>query len=190
MTAAVATRPLAVTLHIGGVYAADHDVVVRTVLGSCIAACLYDPVARVGGMNHFMLPTADGSTGHADQTRYGSHAMEVLIGAVQRLGGRRDRLQAKVFGGGHVLQTAPAANSVPARNIAFIERFIRDEKLQLVSQDLGGFLARRVHFYPYTGRALVKRLGQGALRELRMEELQAQQLPPAEPDNDITLFDD
>lgn len=181
-----------VTLRIGGVFATDREAVIRTVLGSCIAVCLFDPVSRVGGMNHFMLPSLDepSTSSSGDATRYGVHAMEVLIGSIQRLGGRRDRLLAKLFGGGHVLQTAPSQRSVPARNIAFIERYVRDENITVVSQDLGGYLARRVHFYPHTGKVLVKRMGEGAIRELQIEERQMERLAPAELSGDITLFED
>ena len=178
-----------VTLRIGGVFASGGETVIRTVLGSCISACLYDPVARVGGMNHFMLPSRDEARDMEDLTRFGMHAMEVLIGAIQRLGGSRPRLQAKLFGGGHMLQTVSSLNSVSARNIAFIEQYVRAEHITVVSQDLGGYLARLVRFYPQTGRALVKRLGENALRELQLEEKQVSLLPIPLPESEITLFD-
>lgn len=178
-----------VTLHIGGVFATDREAVIRTVLGSCIAACLYDPISRVGGMNHFMLPSSEEGVPLSEATRYGMQAMEVLIGSIQRLGGRRERLLAKLFGGGHVLHTAPSVHSVPARNMAFIQAYVRDENIEVVSQDLGGLLARRVHFYPHTGKALIKRLGEGsAVRALEAEEQRAQRLPAPALPSDITLF--
>lgn len=177
-----------VTLRIGGVFATDREAVIRTVLGSCISVCLYDPVSRVGGMNHFMLPSAE-QVNRVDQTRYGVQAMEVLIGSIQRLGGRRDRLLAKLFGAGHVLATVATAQSVPALNIAFIDSFVREEGLTVASQDLGGYLARRIHFYPHTGKVLVKRLEPTSLRELELEEKAATHARQAAPSNDITLFD-
>lgn len=177
------------TLRIGGVFATDKaDAVIRTVLGSCVAACLFDPVSRVGGMNHFMLPCAD-ERDTEDLTRFGGHAMEVLIGAIQKLGGARPRLKAKLFGGGHVLNTAPSLRSVAARNIAFIEQYVHDEGIEVMSQDLGGYLARRVHFYPHSGKVMVKRLGESALRELQLEEKQVASLPSPLPHSEITLFD-
>ncbi|MDB4972730.1 MAG: CheD, stimulates methylation of protein [Myxococcaceae bacterium] len=178
-----------VTLRIGGVFATDRQSVLRTVLGSCISACLFDPISRVGGMNHFMLPCSEEVAATDDLTRYGAHAMEVLIGAIQRLGGRRDRLQAKIFGGGHVLQTAAHPQSVPARNIAFIEKYVAEENIEVVSQDLGGYLARRVHFYPQTGKVLLQRLGQRGLRDVQLEETQAAKIPAAPLPSTITLFD-
>lgn len=178
-----------VTLRIGGVFATDREAVIRTVLGSCISACLYDPISRVGGMNHFMLPVQSDMRETTELTRYGVHAMEVLIGAIQRLGGRRDRLKAKLFGGGHVLATAASLHSVPSLNIAFIEKFARNEQIDVVSQDLGGYLARRIHFYPQTGKVLVKRLGEHAIREIELEEAQVARVSVAPPPSSITLFD-
>ncbi len=89
-----------------------------------------------------------------------------------------------------MLQTTASAHSVPAQNILFIEQFMREESLEVVSQDLGGFVARRVHFYPLTGKAMVKRLGESALQALQLEERQAAQLAQPRPRGDVTLFED
>jgi chemotaxis protein CheD len=162
-----------VVIHIGQVYATREPTIIKTVLGSCIAACLFDPVTRVGGMNHFMLPAPENpaTDGHGpDVSRFGVHAMDLLIGALQRAGGERYRLQAKVFGGGHVLRIAVNGNSVPERNIQFIERFLQAEKIAVVSRDLGGYLPRRIQFHTDTGKVLVKRLGQHTVRQTRAEE--------------------
>lgn len=184
------TTSIDVTIRIGGVFATDREAVIRTVLGSCIAVCLYDPISRVGGMNHFMLPSPEDSNERHDLTRFGVNAMEVLIGSCQRLGARRDRLLAKLFGGGHVLNTANHEQSVPVRNIAFIEEFVNDEGLRVVSRDLGGSLPRRVHFYPHSGKVLVKRLAATMIPELQIEERAARRAPVPVPANDIELFDD
>ena len=160
-----------VVIHIGQVYATREPTVIKTVLGSCIAACLFDPVTRIGGMNHFMLPAPENQADHdADVSRFGVHAMDLLIGALQRAGGERFRLQAKVFGGGHVLRIAVNGNSVPERNIQFIEKFLLTERITVVSRDLGGYLPRRIQFQTDTGRVLVKRLGQHTVRQTRAEE--------------------
>ena len=87
----------------GEYFATDGDMALVTVLGSCVAACLRDPVAGVGGMNHFMLPRDDTSGALSRSARYGAYAMEVLINQLMRMGARRERLEAKVFGGGNVL---------------------------------------------------------------------------------------
>lgn len=160
-----------VTIHIGQVYATREPTVLKTVLGSCIAACLFDPMTRAGGMNHFMLPAPESPVSDgADVSRFGVHAMDLLIGAIQRAGGERHRLQAKVFGGGHVLRIAVNGNSVPERNIAFIEAFLKAEGITVLSRDLGGYLPRRIHFQTDTGKVFVKRLGQQTVRQTRAEE--------------------
>lgn len=128
---------------------ADPNVVLTTVLGSCVALCLTDPVARVGGMNHFLLPegSMDGMTA---SRRYGAYAMEVLINDVLKAGGRRERLEAKLFGGGRMFDSL---SDVGAANAAFAERFMRDEGIPIVGGSLGGFGGRRLHYWPTTGRA-------------------------------------
>jgi chemotaxis protein CheD len=166
----VTARP-EVTLHIGGVYAARVPTVLKTVVGSCIAVCLVDPLARVGGMNHFMLPSPGrGAAWLADPARFGIHAMELLIGAMQKSGAERHRLQGKVFGGGHVLRLPMNGNGVAERNVRFIEEFMVTEGIEVVSRDLGGYLPRRLHFYSDTGKVYVKRLGQQTLRQARTED--------------------
>lgn len=127
-----------------------------TLLGSCVAACLYDPAMAVGGMNHFMLP---GGEAGADATcaRYGANAMELLINDLLKLGARRQRLQAKVFGGGNVLSgfhSAPIGN----RNAAFVLEYLAAERIPVLAQDLGGVHPRKVAFFAQSGRSLVKRL--------------------------------
>jgi chemotaxis protein CheD len=181
-----------VVIHIGQVYATREPTIIKTVLGSCIAACLFDPVARIGGMNHFMLPAPESPTTHdPDVSRFGIHAMDLLIGAIQRNGGERGRLQAKVFGGGHVLRIAVNGNSVPERNIKFIEKFLQTERIVVVSRDLGGYLPRRIQFQTDTGRVLVKRLGQHTVRQTRAEEKEhLQEIGLSRRFGSTTLFED
>jgi chemotaxis protein CheD len=166
----VTARP-EITLHIGGVHAARQPTVLKTVVGSCIAVCLVDASAHVGGMNHFMLPAPGrGTTTPADPARFGIHAMELLIGAMQKAGAERYRLQGKIFGGGHVLRLPLSGESVAERNIRFIESFMVTEGIAVVSRDLGGYLPRRIHFHSDTGKVYIKRLGQQTLRQARTEE--------------------
>lgn len=127
----------------------DPHVVLTTVLGSCVALCLRDPVAGVGGMNHFLLP--DGAQdGTAASRRYGAYAMEVLINDVLKAGGRRERLEAKLFGGGRMFDSL---SDVGASNAAFAERFLADEGIPVIGGSLGGFGGRRLHYWPVSGRA-------------------------------------
>ncbi|WP_020650248.1 chemoreceptor glutamine deamidase CheD [Solimonas variicoloris] len=126
-----------------------------TLLGSCVAACLHDPLAGVGGMNHFLLPGGEGAAG--ESARYGSYAMEVLINELLKRGATRARLQAKVFGGGAVLPSLTIGN-VGERNARFVLDYLAAERIALLAQDLGDIVPRRVHYFPATGRVLVKRL--------------------------------
>jgi chemotaxis protein CheD len=128
----------------------DPSVVMTTVLGSCIAACLRDPTTGIGGMNHFLLPdSGDRSKDGGDAVRYGAYAMELLINGLLKKGARRDRLEAKIFGGGKLFD---GLSDVGASNAAFAERFLRDEGIPIVSSSTGGLSARRVEFWPASGR--------------------------------------
>jgi chemotaxis protein CheD len=149
-------------IHVGGIHVAAERTTIRTVLGSCIAVCLHDPALRTGGMNHFMLPRLEGRAG--ENTRFGEDAMEELVARMQKLGSERRRLVAKVFGGGHVLSTAESADSVPRRNIDFIDRFMAAEGIRVASRDLGGRFARELYFDTASGRAWVRRLRGEACR--------------------------
>lgn len=133
----------------------DREVALSTVLGSCVAACIRDPVMRIGGMNHFMLP--DGGDGDDTSARYGSYAMELLINDLLKSGARRDRLEAKVFGGGNVLKSF-TVNPIGTRNAEFVIAYLRAERIPVVAQDLGSIHPRKVWFIPSTGKVLVRRL--------------------------------
>jgi len=134
------------------------DEVLVTVLGSCVAACIRDPIAKIGGMNHFMLPShKTGSWGDDSRsTRFGNFAMEKLINELIKAGCDRNRMEIKVFGGGNVTDTS---NAVGSDNAAFVMRYLADEGLRCAAQDLGGSLPRRIHYYPSTGRVVRKLLG-------------------------------
>ncbi|HXZ15906.1 MAG TPA: chemotaxis protein CheD [Roseiarcus sp.] len=127
-----------------------EDLALTTVLGSCVAACLHDPQARIGGMNHFLLPGDDRDFNPRDAERYGVHLMELLVNGLMQLGARRDRLQAKIFGGAKVVR---GLSDVGRKNGEFAERFLRYEGIAIVSQDLGGERGRRLQFWPASGRA-------------------------------------
>jgi chemotaxis receptor (MCP) glutamine deamidase CheD len=181
----VATAEGEVTLYIGGVHASREPVVIKTLLGSCIAVCLHDPVTRVGGMNHFMLPFgADGQA--ADASRFGVHAMDKLIGAAMKAGGDRRRFVAKVFGGAHVLGGRGSQASVPEQNIEFVRSFLEAEGFPVLNSDVGGDQPRHVHFHTDSGRAFVKRVASAAA-QLAQRERRSMRTPPAY--GDVTLFE-
>ena len=127
-----------------------EDLVLMTILGSCVAACLHDPQVRVGGMNHFLLPGDDRKFDPREAERYGVHLMELLVNGLMQLGASRNRLQAKLFGGARVVR---GLSDVGRKNGEFAERFLRYEGIEIVSQDVGGENGRRLQFWPASGRA-------------------------------------
>ena len=135
--------------------ATDAPVALVTLLGSCVAACLYDPALQLGGMNHFMLPGGD--INDATSARYGVNAMELLINDLLKRGARRQRLQAKVFGGGNVL-SGFHSDPIGTRNANFVQAYLAAEGIPVVASDLGDNQARKVCFFVQSGRSLVKRL--------------------------------
>ncbi|WP_203071340.1 chemotaxis protein [Falsiroseomonas ponticola] len=137
--------------------AAEEEAVIVTVLGSCIAACIRDPVARVGGLNHFMLPVGvEGGWGKAAASlRYGNFAMERLVNELMARGARRDRMEVKLFGGARL---GASTDSVGQRNIDFIEAYLRAEGMVAAVRHLGGTRARSVVYQPVEGRAYMRLL--------------------------------
>ncbi|HEY8194717.1 MAG TPA: chemotaxis protein CheD [Hyphomicrobium sp.] len=127
----------------------DKDVMVTTILGSCVAACIRDPLAGVGGINHFLLPgTGRSKPGEAE--RMGVHLMELLVNGLLKTGARRERLEAKIFGGA---RTVRGHNDIGKSNVEFAERFLRDEGIACVGGSTGGLQGRRIQYWPVSGRA-------------------------------------
>ncbi|MBC7413359.1 MAG: chemoreceptor glutamine deamidase CheD [Herminiimonas sp.] len=145
----------------GEYYFTAKDMMIVTVLGSCVSACLRDRVTGIGGMNHFMLPDSGGDSDSpvSASMRYGTYAMEVLINELLKAGARRDNLEAKVFGGGNVLRGFVAIN-VGERNAQFVRNYLRTEQIRIVAEDLNDIHPRKVYFFPRTGKVLVKKLKQ------------------------------
>lgn len=149
----------------GEYFVTDHELVIMTVLGSCIAACIWDPKVRVGGMNHFMLPEGGNDT----SGRYGSYAMELLINEMIKLGARRESMQAKVFGGGQVMHSFTTMN-VGERNTEFVLDYLATERIAVVSKDVLDIHPRKVCYFPVTGKAMVKRLAHSHPETLETQE--------------------
>ena len=139
----------------GEYFVFDEDIIIMTTLGSCIATCLWDRNARVGGMNLFMLP--DNGGGASDSGRYGSFAMELLINEMLKMGASRLTLEAKVFGGGAVIAGMSSIN-VGERNTKFVMDYLKTERIPVVSKDVLEVYPRKVCFFPQSGKAMVKRL--------------------------------
>jgi chemotaxis protein CheD len=160
----------------GQYYAAQRDMLIVTVLGSCVSACLWDPVRRIGGMNHFMLP---GSTsGGSDSARMGVYAMELLINRMLKLGADRSRLVAKVFGGASVLEGMDTLN-VGTQNSDFVLEFLRDEGIAVAAQDLYDVCPRKVYFFVDSGKVRVKKLG--SLRDDSLQQRERDYLRRLQP---------
>lgn len=128
----------------------DPSVVITTLLGSCVAACIRDPITKVGGMNHFLLPGPEIRMKASEAERYGVHLMELLVNGLLQRGARRERLEAKLFGGA---RTVEGLSDIGARNAAFAERFLLNEDIAIVGGSLGGESGRRLQFWPVSGRA-------------------------------------
>ena len=153
MTPAASLAGLSTRIHVGQgehYITSDPQIMLTTILGSCVAMCLRDPFTGVGGMNHFLLPEGAGAGTDAGR-RYGAYAMELLINEVLKAGARRDDLEAKLFGGGRMFDTL---KDVGRANADFAERFLRDEGIPMVGGSLRGAGGRRVQYWPATGRAL------------------------------------
>lgn len=143
----------------GEYYVTGRDMLLVTVLGSCVSACIRDPSTGIGGMNHFMLPEGGGDEHNplSASARYGGYAMEVLINQLVKLGASRSRLEAKVFGGAAVLRGFTTVN-VGQKNSEFVIDYLRSERIRVLAQDLLDLFPRKVYFWPATGRVMVRKL--------------------------------
>jgi chemotaxis protein CheD len=177
----------------GEFYITRSGEAITTVLGSCISACVRDPQSGVGGMNHFMLPedTTHGKSTWLDAdaglaTRYGSFAMESLINGLLKLGARRERLEVKLFGGGHILNVGI---DVGERNIEFARRFVKTEGYVVAAEDVGLNVPRRIVYMPSSGKVRVKHLRTLECREIAQREQQYLHKTVAKPaGGEIELF--
>lgn len=177
----------------GEFYVSKNDEFVSTVLGSCISACIWDEKLGVGGMNHFMLPVKrdmhgiDGWQEDASYTaRYGHWAMEYLINEVQKNGGQRANMLAKVFGGGQIV---PNMSDVGESNITFVRQYLRQEEIPVIAHDVGGPWPRKVMFHPNSGVAKVKKLRSMHNDTIqRRESAYMENIEQHEEQSDIELF--
>ena len=149
-----------------------HGEILYTILGSCIATCIYDTEKCIGGMNHFMLPGTllPDEILTSDIGRYGMFAMELLIGELIKAGARRENLVAKIFGGGNVLKFRTQDGDITGSNIRFAQKYLELEGIPTLSKDLGGNFGRKVLFFTDTARALVKRFDIVKEKEIIDEE--------------------
>ncbi|MCB5187964.1 chemoreceptor glutamine deamidase CheD [Methylobacillus caricis] len=175
----------------GEYYTTNKDILIVTVLGSCVSACIRDKISGIGGMNHFMLPEGSGADANSpvsESARYGTYAMEVLINQLLKSGARRENLEAKIFGGGNVLSGFTSIN-IGEKNAAFVRKYLRNENIRVVGEDLNDIYPRKVYFFPRTGRVLVKKLKQMHNNTLiTREESYAKKLKTNTVAGDVELF--
>jgi chemotaxis protein CheD len=147
-----------VNISIGELYASKEPVVIHTVLGSCIAVCLFDMENRIGGMNHILLPGRQNLKRSNSPARFGANAMEMLIKRIISLGGNHFQTVAKVFGGAHIMQAISYENSVGRKIGESVKDFLKKEGIKILCQDLEGTEARKVYFHTDTGEVFMKRI--------------------------------
>lgn len=154
----------------------DPNVYFTTILGSCVAACIRDPEAHVGGLNHFLLPGDANRAAGKDAERYGVYLMELLINGIMQKGGKRARLEAKLFGGA---RTMMGLSDIGAMNAAFAQDFLRNEGIKVIGGDLGGERGRRIEYWPTSGRAR---------QVLFSSHAKVETMPPPTNIGDVDLF--
>lgn len=143
-------QPRRITVTQGHAYVgAEPNEILTTVLGSCIACCLYDPLAKVGGMNHFLLAEPTPGSGTVADQNYGIYLMELLINQMMTRGGLKSRMKAHVYGGANMHVGMARIGDANAR---FAMSFLAEERIPVVRSDTGGESARRVDFDPVLGR--------------------------------------
>jgi len=173
----------------GEYFVSQEPMVVYTVLGSCISVCIRDAVAKIGGMNHFMLAVPANNIGHdhwGASARYGSYAMEVLVNELLIRGGHKSRLEVKVFGGGKIYE---GMNDVGAQNAAWALEYLDREGIRPIKADIGDVCPRKVYYFTESGRVLVKKLDPVQRQAIAKEEERYQQaLVQESKAGDVTLF--
>jgi len=175
----------------GEYYFTNKDMLIVTVLGSCVSACVRDVKTGMGGMNHFMLPENRDvykDSPVSDSMRYGSYALEVLLNGLYKNGGRKENLEAKSFGGGRVLQDLKVMN-VGERNADYVRQYLLDEGIRVTGEDLNDIYPRKVYFFPKSGKVLVKKMKQLSNQALLKREVNyASQLKSGSLSGDVDLF--
>ena len=173
----------------GELFVSREPMIVYTVLGSCISACIRDPIVGVGGMNHFMLPEPNESgDSWGDSARYGSFAMESLINGILTRGGSKHRLEVKLFGAGKIYE---GNIDVGARNAEWVLKYLRTEGLMPVKTDLGDVYPRKVYYFTESGRVLLKkieRLKNQTIANRETEYAEKMRSATQQPAEDVTLF--
>lgn len=142
-------------LYPGMMFAKNGQYIITTILGSCVSICLWDPILRIGGMNHYLLPLWNGEG--LPTPRYGNVAIAMLIEKMISLGSRRDTIKAKIFGGASVLENVGGLLEVGSRNISLAEETLETENIGVLGYDVGGTVGRKIIFFTESGDVFVKK---------------------------------
>ena len=179
-----------INIHIGGLYATSNPSIIDTLLGSCVAACLFDPSTRIGGMNHILLPKRPDIKGFNESARYGINAMELLINSIMNLGGQRHKIVAKVFGGSQLFPSISKKSRIGIKNGKFVLEFLKTEKIRVMSKNIGGHDIRRIYFHTDTGDIFLKRTRSMHYSKIVIEEQEYLETCAADikKAGDVTLF--
>lgn len=176
-----------IVIHPGDIITAKNNSVISTLLGSCIAVCMRDERAGVSGMNHFLLPGTEQTDNYLSAAgRYGISSMENLINRLLHEGASKGRLRAKIFGGGNVVKHFTA--NIGKKNINFVKWFMKNEKIPIVGEDVGGEVARKIYFFTKDGTVLVENLVKKTREVMREEESYFKRAKKHLDDSDITVF--
>jgi chemotaxis protein CheD len=179
----------------GQYFVTTQEKMLVTVLGSCVAACLYDPQTGAGGMNHFMLPSVNKTVVELEQdacmiTKYGVHAMEILINDLVKAGVDKQRIKAKVFGGGKVVPSF-VQQDVGRFNAEFVTQFLHTEGIEILASDLCDVYARKIYFFPATGKVLMKRIHElNNATIIERESKHRWELTQQAPSGSVDMFED
>lgn len=179
-----------VTIFIGEYYVSREPIVISTLLGSCVAACLYEPDKKIGGMNHIQMPGKADLANFNASARYSINAMELLINGMMKLGADREKIIAKIFGGANVIPGISKEKAIGPEIASFVKQFLREENIKVVSSDLGGTHTRKIFLYTATGKVLLKRSHSMKSSRILKEEEQKYRLLKEEisKPSDTTIF--
>lgn len=158
------------SLNIGEYYASRDPMIISTLLGSCVATCIFDPNNRIGGMNHILFPSAPDMKTHNQPARYGVHAMELLINKVMALGGHKANLKAKIFGGANVLPMIKGDFATGPKIVAFVKEYLSLASIPIIAENTGGEDTRVIYFHTDSGDVYLRRSVRKSLKQLLIEE--------------------
>ncbi len=180
-----------VTIHPGEYYTSKDDVIIATVLGSCVSVAFWDQRLKLGGINHFMLPGVldDEDMIKSRNAKYGMFAIELLYNELLKAGSRKPDIIAKVFGGASVLRLATGPTKIPRDNVDFAVAYLRKENIPIVANDTGGILPRKIFFFAQTGKVLLKRISGALSTAVEREEEAYLDKIKREGSGDVVLFD-